>query len=340
MDRLRLGSCRITVGRGAARGLRVEGPAFLLVDRGALRHAGAFRDPRREWILPPGERSKSLAAYARAAGRLAAAGLERGRPIVGVGGGVVADLAGFLAATWKRGVPLHLVPTTLLAQVDAAIGGKNGIDLPAGKNLLGTIRQPDSVAIDPSLLATLPDREFRSGLAEVVKAGLVADAALFRLCEERMAALLRREPRAVDEAVLRAVRAKVRIVARDERESGLREVLNYGHTIGHALEAASGWRLRHGEAVAAGMEAAAFLGVELGLTPAALAGRQRAVLRAAGFELRLRLPRARVLAALAHDKKRRDGAARVVVVERPGRARRGVGVRERLLRAAVDRVLR
>ncbi len=205
---------------------------------------------------------------------------DRATLVVAVGGGVVGDLAGFVAATYARGLPLLMVPTTLLAMVDSSVGGKVGINHPQGKNLIGAFHQPVGVWIDIAALATLPDRAFRSGLAEIVKYGVSLDAALFSYLEEHADAIIRREPATIRHIVVRSCELKAAIVEQDEREeSGLRAILNYGHTFAHAFESASGYSgWLHGEAVAAGMACAARLAENRGLIPPELTQRQRDLL--------------------------------------------------------------
>lgn len=330
------GDCEIRIGRGLAGRLSFDAVPFLITDRNAERFVRRFSRKGRRFLAPPGERSKSLAVFGRLVDSMARAGVDRDTPMLAAGGGVVSDLAGFAAAVFKRGVPLHVLPTTLLAQVDAAIGGKNGLDLPRSKNALGTIRQPASVTIDPEVLSTLPPREFVSGLAEVIKCGVIRDPALFALLERRMDRLLARDPATLEEAIRRAVFVKARIVARDESDSGEREILNYGHTVGHALEAASGYRRRHGEAVALGMMAAARIAQDLGLADGAFVERQQRVIASAGLPVRMDAAAPGILRALRHDKKRRDGVNRFVLPLGVGRVRRGVPVTE----AQVARALR
>jgi 3-dehydroquinate synthase len=244
--------------------------------------------------------------------------------LIALGGGVVGDLAGFAAATWLRGVDWIGVPTTVVAQVDSAIGGKTGVDLTAGKNLVGAFHQPVGVLVDPDLLATLPARQRRAGLAEVVKTGFAADAALFRRTERDAARLAAGDPGALERAVRGALTVKARIVSRDEREreGGSRVALNVGHTVGHAIEAASGYRgLLHGEAVAVGMRAEAALSVAVaGLDP-------KAAERLGRLLDRLGLPRrmpplgvAALLKAMRHDKKARAGVVRWSLTPRMGSA--------------------
>ncbi len=209
----------------------------------------------RSAVVPPGEGQKTLERAAWLYRRFLDAEIDRGDAIVALGGGVVGDLAGFAAATFLRGVPYVQVPTTLLAQVDSSVGGKTGVDHERGKNLIGAFHQPRAVIIDPQTLRTLPEREYRAGLAEVVKYGVIADAELFARIEERGADVLALEPELLTEIIATCCRIKAEVVLADEREtSGRRMILNFGHTIGHALEAeAETWGLRHGEAIAVGM---------------------------------------------------------------------------------------
>ena len=187
-------------------------------------------------------------------------GGDRTSVVIAFGGGIVTDMAGFLAAIFMRGIPVIQIPTTLLAQVDAAIGGKTGVNLVSGKNLIGSFHQPLAVLIDPAVLDTLPDREYRAGLYEIVKAGIIRDAELFAYLADHSADVLAREPDAVDRIIADSVRMKAEVVSGDERESDLRRILNFGHTFGHALEAETGYtRFLHGEAVAWGMRAAVYL---------------------------------------------------------------------------------
>ena len=273
-------------------------------------------------LVPAGEEAKSLRILGTLWDRLLATGADRGTVVLALGGGVVGDLAGFAAATLLRGVPLVQVPTSLLAQVDAAIGGKNGIDRPLGKNLVGTFHQPARVVVDPDLLATLPERELRSGLAEVVKYGFVREPKILELLRKAGDLEgLKAKPEIVDELVARCVQIKVEIVARDERETGERALLNFGHTTGHALEAADGHAtLLHGEAVAIGMVAAAFLAVDLGAAPPTLPAEVTEVLERFGLPVASSIETKRLLPFLGRDKKRKTGKSRWVVVESAGRA--------------------
>jgi 3-dehydroquinate synthase len=305
----------------------------------ALRRAGVAADTV---VVEAGERAKRPALLAGVWDALAATGLGRDGVVVALGGGVVGDLAGFAAATWLRGVPWVAVPTTLLAQADASLGGKTAVDLAAGKNLVGAFHQPAGVLMDPDTLATLPARQLRNGLAEVVKTGFAVDAALWRWLEARLDLLERAEPAALAGAVARSAAAKARVVQADERErpGGRRSALNFGHTLGHALEAALGYRrLLHGEAVAIGMRAAAWLSVQL----AGLAPESHIRLEAALDHLGLpvRMPAVGIPAlerAMRQDKKRANDKSRWVLTPRIGDASVPRAVESRLVRAALARV--
>ncbi|HET8922301.1 MAG TPA: 3-dehydroquinate synthase [Candidatus Acidoferrum sp.] len=247
---------------------------------------------------------------------------DRKSVLVAVGGGVVGDVAGFVAATYLRGIALVHVPTTLVAQVDSSIGGKTGVNLPEGKNLVGAFYPPRLVLTDPELLRTLPDREFRGGLAEVIKHGIIADAQMFAYLEKNMAKIVRRDRAALGFLIPRNVKIKAKVVNRDERESGLREILNFGHTFAHALESATKYRrYQHGEAVAWGMIAAAFLGHEFGLTPAADVSRIVALVRSlGGLPAWPDVPPSALVSAMHSDKKTRSGILRFVLAPRIGQA--------------------
>lgn len=271
--------------------------------------------------LPPGESQKALAVAGQLYDRLVDLQADRKTLIVATGGGVVGDLAGFVAATFNRGLPLLMVPTTLLAMVDSSVGGKVGVNHPRGKNLIGAFHQPVGVWIDTATLATLPEREYRSGLAEVVKYGVILDAGLFAFLEEYADAVLRRDPEAVRHIVSRSCRLKADVVERDEREqTGLRAVLNYGHTFAHAFETVGGYgSWLHGEAVAAGMSCAARLAVRRHLVPAEVAERQRLLLERFGLPTAPKpWPAADLLTVMRSDKKAQDGRLRLVLPTRLG----------------------
>ncbi len=264
--------------------------------------------------IPDGERHKNLGTVAKIYKAALAARLDRKSVVVALGGGVTGDVVGFAAATYLRGVPVAQVPTTLLAMVDASIGGKTGVDLPEGKNLVGAFWQPALVWMDLSVLKSLPDREWRTGAAEVVKYGLIADRRLLEIMRSETLDSLRRKPALLAEVVTRAAACKARVVSADERETkGLREILNLGHTFGHALETATGYSsYTHGEAVAVGMCAAARLGARLRTFKGSEVAAVDDLVRRWGLPARARRPvsRAKVLAAMARDKK---GASRFVV---------------------------
>jgi 3-dehydroquinate synthase len=252
-----------------ARRFIVSSPVIWRFHGAHLQHALGGGEPI---LLPDGERYKNLQSVSRIYEALIRAGADRGSAIVAVGGGVIGDTAGFAAATYLRGITLAHVPTTLLAQVDSSIGGKVGVNHALGKNLIGAFHQPVLVVIDPLLLRTLPRREFRSGLYEVVKYGIIANRQLFDLVARDTKAIFARDPEVLVPAIVESCRIKADVVSKDERESGLRRILNYGHTIGHALEAVTKYRrFRHGEAIAYGMVAAADLACARG----ALAERER-----------------------------------------------------------------
>jgi 3-dehydroquinate synthase len=269
------------------------------------------------------ESAKNLRSVEEITRSLCRAGADRRSLVIAVGGGVVGDVAGFAAASFLRGVKLVHVPTTLVSQVDSSIGGKTGVNLPEGKNLVGSFYPPQLVLTDPELLRTLSDREFRGGLAEVIKHAIIADAEMFAILEKDMDKVLRRDRRTLGFLVTRNVGIKARVVSRDERESGLREILNFGHTFAHALESVTKYRrYQHGEAVAWGMMAAAFLGHELGLTRADDVSRIVALIRRLGpLPPWPRVPAAALLRAMRSDKKTRSGVLRFVLSPRIGEAR-------------------
>ena len=276
-------------------------------------------------VFPAGEASKTRETWARLTDDLLAAGLGRDACVLAVGGGVTTDLGGFVAATYMRGIPVVQVPTSYLAMIDASVGGKTGVDVDAGKNLVGAFHQPAAVVADTLLLETLPVRERREGLVEAVKHGTILDPGHLEALEADMDDLLDAEPGAAAAVVLASVGLKARVVAEDERETGYRQILNFGHTIGHAIEAASRYRMGHGTAVGLGMLAEAEIGERLGVTQ--VGTRQRleelvdalversseavAVDEAAGF--------------LGHDKKARRGRPRYVLLRRPGAVAEGEG---------------
>ncbi len=272
-------------------------------------------------VVPAGETSKSLEVAARLYDRLAELYADRKTLVVAVGGGVIGDLAGFAAATYNRGLPLFMVPTTLLAMVDSSVGGKVGINHPRGKNLIGAFHQPAGVWIDTDVLETLPGREYRSGLAEVVKYGVILDPELFTYLEEHGEAVLRQESEAVRHVVARSCRLKADVVEKDERElTGLRAILNYGHTFAHAFETVAGYGAwLHGEAVAAGMVCASRLAERRGLISAEVTSRQVRLLESLGLPVAPESwPIDDLLAVMRSDKKNEAGKLRFVLPRRLG----------------------
>lgn len=283
------------------------------------------------------ETAKNLATVERLARALVRAGADRGAVVVAAGGGVVGDVAGFAAASYMRGVRLVHVPTTLVAQVDSSIGGKTGVNLKEGKNLVGAFYPPQLVVVDPNLLATLEDRQYRSGLYEVVKYAVIADPLLFDVLERTVGRLRSRDGSVLDWVVARCARIKGDIVGQDEREGGLRQVLNFGHTIGHALEAATGYRsLLHGEAVGWGMLAAVELARRLGRLRPSEADRVAALVVAVGRLPRLPERRIAIVRWLGADKKARAGRLRWVLPRRIGEVEITEDVPESLVREVFD----
>ena len=269
--------------------------------------------PRRVqlFVVEAGEAHKTRESWARLTDEMLAAGFGRDSAVVALGGGVVGDLAGFVAATYMRGVPYLQLPTSLLAMIDASVGGKTGVDTPAGKNLVGAFHPPAAVVVDPSVLASLPPAHLRAACAEAIKHGVVADAPYFDRLNDQLPALLGgAAPEVIDALIIDSIAIKADVVRRDERESGLRKILNFGHTIGHAVEALDGFRMLHGEAVSIGMALESRLAERAGIAEPGTANRVTAALRRAG--LPVERPRTmdsqRILAATRSDKKARAGA--------------------------------
>ncbi len=287
------------------------------------------------------ERSKSAGVAAALVGRIARYAADKKPVIVALGGGVIGDLAGFVAAVYKRGVPFVQVPTTLLAQVDSAIGGKVAVDLPEGKNLLGAFYQPRLVLADVALLATLSERQVRNGLAEVIKYGVIKDPALFAFVEKEHVRLLQNDIAAMTRVVLTSAAIKARVVEQDERETrGVRTVLNFGHTLGHAIETAAGYeRYQHGEAVALGMRAACGLSSALKVMTPLEAVRVETLLTAAGLPARLEgVSPERVLAVMKFDKKFSGKKNRFVLAAGIGRTVIREGIPPALIRRELFRM--
>lgn len=327
--------------RGAARAAVVYAPplkAYADQVAGALRAAGAEPLPVE---VPDAEAGKTVEVAARCWDALGAAGFTRTDLVVGVGGGAVTDLAGFVAACWLRGVRVVQVPTSLLAMVDAAVGGKTGVNTAAGKNLVGAFHPPAAVLADLAILDTLPRAELVAGLAEVAKCGFIADPVILELIEADPAAAADPAGAVLRELVERSVRVKARVVSEDLRESGLREILNYGHTLAHAIENVEGYAWRHGHAVSVGLVFAAVLSRLAGRLDGATAARHRAVLEALGLPVAYRAGSwQRLHAAMAVDKKARGHRLRFVVLDELAAPSILDDPGEGLLRAAYEEVSR
>src|SRR5216117_3678920 len=316
-----------TVGARLAE-LRVGSRAALVSDAAILRLYGKTVERSLESAgfrvatvdVPEGEAAKTLGVAEHCWNALLTAGLDRTSTVLALGGGAVGDVAGYVAATYMRGVNFVQLPTTVLAQVDASIGGKTAIDHPAAKNLIGAFHQPRLVLVDPAVVRSLPEREFTSGLAEIVKHGIVLDADYFAEVERDATALCARDLPVVERIIGGSCRLKAGVVERDERESALRHVLNYGHTIGHALEAATGYaRFAHGEAVSLGIVAEARLARRLGIADDETVARQERLLEALGLPIRAgALDVEPVVGAIARDKKAKDGRVPLVLAPRIG----------------------
>ncbi len=271
-----------------------------------------------------GERNKTRDTWASLTDQLLSAEFGRDTVVVALGGGVVGDVAGFLAATYLRGVPYVQVPTTLLAMIDSSIGGKTGVDTRAGKNLVGVFHQPAVVIADITTLATLPTPQISAGMAEAIKHGAIADAEYFSWLVAEHESILGRDPVVLLEVVRRSIQIKATVVTEDERDRGKRAILNFGHTVAHSLEATTEYELLHGEAVALGMLAEADLGIRLGVTLAEVRARLDEAVRILGLPLQLsgNVDPQRLLEAMAQDKKRRGGTVRFALLERLGRMAR------------------
>lgn len=278
------------------------------------------------FTIPAGESFKTREQWAQLTDALLAAGFGRDTAILALGGGVVGDLAGFVAATYMRGVPFVQLPTTLLAMIDASIGGKTGVDTVAGKNLVGAFHRPRAVIADSSALETLPPNHLRSGMAEAIKHGAIADAVYYESIDSALPSMLTRRGEELRELIARSVEIKASIVMQDEREGGIRRHLNFGHTLGHAIESESGYSLLHGEAIAIGMALESRLGERLGVTATGTARRLRDTLTRAGLPVDVpsALDANRILAATRGDKKAREGMVEYALISEIGRAVAGV----------------
>lgn len=288
-------------------------------------------------LLDDGESAKTLGTVERAVRSLVRAGADRQSLVIAMGGGVIGDVAGFVAASYQRGVSLVQVPTTLVAQVDSSVGGKTGVNLPEGKNLVGAFYPAKLVLVDPQALETLPEREFRGGLAEVIKYGIIADAKLFGFLEKELDGLLKRDRGALLHILRRSIEIKTDVVSRDERESGLREILNFGHTFGHALESVTKYKkYQHGEAVAWGMMCAALLGHEAAGTPADEVAQMVTLIRRMGpLPEWPRCSAGTLVEAMRSDKKSRGGKLRFVLAPRIGKAKSYDGVDEKRVKCVL-----
>src|SRR5580698_10884155 len=287
--------------------------------------------------MPDGEPTKRLATVEGLADKLVRLGADRKAVVIALGGGVVGDVGGLLASLYMRGIELVQIPTTVLAQVDASIGGKTGVNLVAGKNLMGTFYHPRVVLIDPTVLKTLPDREFRAGLYEALKCGVIGNVELFLRFEQKRAQILKRDPIELEWLIAQSVRLKAEVVSADEREDGLRRVLNLGHTIGHALEAETGYRgLLHGEAVAWGMVAATNIALNVQRTDSITAGRIADAVLSLGRLPELKINPRKILARLQTDKKTQNGVVHFILPREIGKVEVASDVPENVVFNAVE----
>jgi 3-dehydroquinate synthase len=292
-------------------------------------------------LMPDGEPAKRLATVESMAEKLVRLGADRKAVIIAFGGGVVGDVSGLLASVYMRGVELVQIPTTVLAQVDASIGGKTGVNLVAGKNLIGTFYHPRVVLIDPTVVKTLSDREFRAGLYEALKCGVIGNVELFLRFEQNRARIVKRDAVEVEWLIAQAVKLKAEVVSADEREGGLRRVLNLGHTIGHALEAETGYRqLLHGEAVAWGMVAATNIALNVGRTDSVTAGRIADAVLSLGRLPEVKVNARKILARLQSDKKTQNGVVHFILPREIGKVEVASDVPDRVVVDAVEELRR
>lgn len=338
---INVGSYDVHVGEGlldrASDIIRTAAPAHryvIISDENVHRlYAQRLRDAMGDGLrtellnVPAGEVHKTRALWSELTDTLLDEGFGRDTAILALGGGVIGDLAGFVAATYMRGIPFVQLPTTLLAMIDASIGGKTGVDTPAGKNLVGAFHQPRAVIVDPLVLVSLPGNHLRSGFAEAIKHGAIADAEYYENID-RLVLLALHDPMgsAMSSIIVRSIEIKASIVLQDEREGGIRRILNFGHTLGHAIESESGYRLLHGEAIAIGMVLEAQLGERLGVTAPGTADALRDTLTRAGLPVTIpkELDPRRILIATRTDKKAREGVTEYALVAEIGRAIAGV----------------
>lgn len=292
---------------------RLYGNKLLQAVRKKVKRAELF-------TFPAGERSKNRKMKAKIEDEMFSAGLGRDSAVIALGGGVTGDLAGFVSATYMRGIPYIQVPTTLLAMVDSSIGGKTAVDVEAGKNLIGAFHQPKAVFIDPCLLATLPARQIKNGLAEMVKHAVIADDEFFSFLKKNLRDILKLDGGMIEKALMRSCEIKADVVEKDEKEAGLRQILNYGHTVGHALEKLSKYKLLHGEAVAVGMIVEGFISWAMGFMKINELERQNELIAELGFSSRAlnRFEASEIIYAMRADKKVRKGEIRMVLPKRVG----------------------
>jgi len=291
--------------------------------------------------MPDGERAKKFSTVEKLTSSMVRKSGDRRSVVVALGGGVVGDVGGFAASIFMRGIPVIQVPTTLVAQVDSAIGGKTGVNLASGKNLIGTFHQPLAVLVDPEVLTTLPEREYLSGLFESMKYGVIRNTAIFETMESQRDALLRRDVDVLERLIIDCIQVKADVVSADEREGGERRILNFGHTVGHALESATNYKhFLHGEAVGWGMIAAAVIGREMKITDEASAGRIISLVRSYGNLPAVKVTGSRVLKLLQSDKKTMGGVPHFVLATKLGNVEVVNNVPEKVIRSAVDEVAR
>jgi 3-dehydroquinate synthase len=323
------------------------GKVFVVSTRDVWKHQGRAIGrslagvPHEVLYLPGGEERKRLVHVEELAEEMVSLGGDRSSMVIAFGGGIVTDMGGFLAAIFMRGIPVLQIPTTLLAQVDASIGGKTAVNLVSGKNLIGSFHQPLAVLIDPTVLDTLPEREYRAGLYEILKAGVIRQPQLFRFLVEKNAAVLGRDPAAIDYIIAESVRMKCEVVSADEREGDLRRILNFGHTFGHALEAETGYtRFLHGEAVAWGMRAAVYLAQSAGHLSAEDSVEILNLIQIYGPIPPVEgISADHLLARLVHDKKTVRGKVHFVLPVRIGEVTVVSGVEDKLVLAAIRAAL-
>ncbi|HXA51937.1 MAG TPA: 3-dehydroquinate synthase [Candidatus Acidoferrum sp.] len=323
------------------------GKVFVVTTRDVWHHAGAplaaalAQVPHEILYLPGGEDQKRLAPLEQLAEEMVQRGGDRSSMVIAYGGGIVTDMGGFLAAIFMRGIPVLQIPTTLLAQVDAAVGGKTGVNLVSGKNLIGSFHQPLAVLTDPAVLDTLPEREYRAGLYEIIKAGIIRETELFHYLDRERDAVIARRADAVDHIIAESVRMKAEVVTNDEREGNERRILNFGHTFGHALEAETHYtRFLHGEAVAWGMRAAIHLGQSTGHVAAEAAVDMLHLIEAYGPIPPVDgIPARNLFARLVHDKKTVQGKVHFVLPVRIGEVTVVSGVDEQRVMDAIGSAL-